>query len=316
MNQGDQISNKRLSFFSHCGNIQSYFFNLIERIILLKKFELFQPQLFILGLPRSGTTLVYQYIVHRLNVSYFTNGVGKYFLSPCLTTFIQKNKCGIYRSDFRSNYGKVLGSNAPREAGDFWGRFFGFEKYISFEELSFKDIRTMQNTIACIQNVFGNKPFVNKNVKHMLRIDALSKVFPKSYFLLLERNLNDVALSNIRAKYRALKNPKEWWSVKPQNYELLKNFPIANQVASQLVALNKKIKDDLLKVPSHRLLHLSYEQFCNEPENLINSLSSSFISSGYRNRKIASFKQSINKPQTCEEDLLIKLIDAESASIL
>ncbi len=31
------------------------------------------PRLFILGLPRSGTTLVSQYIVHRLKVAYLTN---------------------------------------------------------------------------------------------------------------------------------------------------------------------------------------------------------------------------------------------------
>ena len=308
------IQEKLLPLIPRSFGIDKYFFRFIEKIIEMKRFESSQPQLFILGLPRSGTTLIYQYIVHRLNVACFTHEVGRYYHSPCLVTFFQNKIYGPYQSDFRSSYGKITGSASPREAGAFWGRFFGLERYIRYEEVSPKDIRTLQNTVACIQHIFGNKPFVNKNVKHMLRIDALSKIFPDSYFLIVERNLNDVALSTIRARYNVLKNPRDWWSVKPPDYESIKKLPAAHQVARQLMTLKEKLETDLSCVAPDRVLQTRYEDFCNNPEYLIDSLKPPFTSAGYRNNKHASFAPSSNHPQNQEEEELIKLLEVENAS--
>lgn len=313
MNRCEIIQEKLLPSIPGSFGIQKYLFLFIEKIIELKRFESFQPQLFILGLPRSGTTLIYQYIVHRLNVAYFTHGVGRYYYSPSLVTFFQNKIYGHYQSDFRSSYGKIAGPVSPREAGAFWGRFFGLERYVCYEEVSAKDIGALQNTIACIQHIFGDKPFVNKNVKHMLRIDALSKIFPNSYFLIVERNLKDVALSNIRAKYNVIKRPQEWWSVKPLDYESIKNLPAASQVACQLTALRRKIKTDISHVPRHRVIKIRYEDFCINPEHLIDSLKSPFTSAGYRNKERASFAPSSNCPRNHEEKELIKLLEVENA---
>jgi len=284
------------------------YLRLVEKAILLKKYKSDKPQLFILGLPRSGTTLVYQYIVHRFKVAYFTNAVGKYPLSPCLVTFLQTAVYGKYQSDFESNYGKVAGPVAPREAGSFWGRSFGFENYISFENVSTKDINMLQNTIACVQKIFGNAPFVNKNVKHMLRIDAFSRIFPNSYFLVVERNLNNCALSNIRGRYKNLKDLKEWWSVKPPNYEDLKNLPIADQIAHQLISLRIKMESDFSRLPRERILRINYEQFCNEPELLIEKLSTIFEKIEEKNPPRDSFPLSENVPQTTEEKHLLQTL--------
>jgi len=307
LSQVEQFSRKILHLTRRCFEFRTYL-SVIEKIILLKRFESFQPQLFILGLPRSGTTLVYQYIVNRLKVAYFTNGAGKYYLAPCLVTFLQNRIYGEYKSDFKSNYGKVLGTVAPREAGSFWGRFFGIEKYIHYEEISTKDIRTMQNTIFCTQYIFGDKPFVNKNVKHMLRINALSKIFPNAYFLMVERNLNDVALSNLRAKYKILKDPQEWWSVKPLNYEELKDLSAAEQVAYQLIALKNKMESDFSELPPERIFRVNYEQFCKEPESLVRKLKNTLILEGLKNKAQPFFKPSITQPKTSEEENLITLI--------
>ena len=104
--------------------------SLVERLLLNKRYQCSSPQLFIMGLPRSGTTLVYQYIVHRLNVAYFTHGVGKYPDAPCITTWIQHKVHGQYQSAFKSNYGKESGAVAPREAGGWWCRVFDVNNYV------------------------------------------------------------------------------------------------------------------------------------------------------------------------------------------
>lgn len=278
-------------------------------MLLHKEFESTWPQIFILGLPRSGTTLLYQYIVHRFEVAYFTNGVGTYPLSPCLITWLQHKLYGNYKSDFESNYGKVKGSVAPREAGVFWGRFFDLEEYTCYEDLTPEEIHKLRNIIYCIQWIFGGVPFINKNVKHMLRINALSKIFSNSYFLIVERNLKDVALSMIRGRYKNVTNPNEWWSVRPPNYKALKDLSIAEQVGYQLIALQKKMEADFSKISSERILYVQYEKFCDNPDILVEKMKSMFEPVIFRNGPVEYFEKYTNEPQTLEEKKLIGLIE-------
>lgn len=308
MNALKRVKQKTLLGLKRFFNSRIYL-SVIEKAILSRKYQSAQPQLFVLGLPRSGTTLVYQYIVHRLKVAYLTNGVGNYPQSPCLVTFLQTRLHREYQSDFKSYYGKVTGPVAPREAGSFWGRFFSFERYVRHEDVNTKDMDTLKNTIACVQHIFHNKPFVNKNVKHMLRIDALSKIYPNSYFLVVERKLQDVALSVIRGRYASLNDPREWWSVKPPSHEELKHLPVTEQVARQLISLREKMERDFSNVPAEKILRVKYEQFCKNPESLIMELKKNILSVEFRNPEELFFEQSINQPQNPEEEQLVKLVE-------
>ena len=242
---------------------------IVERCLMKKRYQCTAPQLFIMGLPRSGTTLIYQYIVHRLHVAYFTNGVGRFPSAPCITTFLQHKVYGQYISDFQSNYGKVLGPVAPREAGGFWCRFFDIDNYMAFDDLSEHDVCILKNTIACVQHIFERKPFINKNVKHLLRIDALSKIFPNSQFLIVKRDIADVAISLLRGRYKNLSDPRQWWSVRPPDYEKLKNFPIVEQIFYQCISLKQKMEQDISNLPKKRIIRIHYKNFCDNPEDLI-----------------------------------------------
>lgn len=272
-----------------------------------------QPQIFIIGLPRSGTTLVYQYVVHRLQFAYFTNGVGRYPKQPCLITFIQRILCGKYKSDFRSSYGKVTGFVSPREAGSFWCRFFDVDKYMEIDDLSSKEISDLKRTISCIQKLFFNAPFVNKNVKHMLRVSPLSKIFPNSKFLIVERCLKNVGISLLRGRYQHLSNPDTWWSVRPPNYEQLKVLPREEQVAYQVISLKKRMDHDLSKLPSNRVIRVDYNAFCEKPEILTLKLENAIGPIKRRNPAKAKFIPSTNYPENIEEFNLIRILEANNS---
>ena len=279
-----------------------------EKLLLCKNIFTRQPQLFILGLPRSGTTLIYQYIVHRLNVAYFTNGVGRYPVAPCTITLFQKTFHGAYRSDFQSRYGKVSGAVAPREAGSFWASSFGFDDYVCFDQISEHDTQLLQRSVYCVQRIFGNVPFVNKNVKHLLRLGALSKIFPHAVFLIAERDLQDVAISVLRARHKNLHDPTQWWSVKPPNFTELKDLPVEEQVAGQIIALKQKMTDDLALLDPERVLYVRYEEFCRNPESLIKTLETVLGIHKFRNPPEKLFPISHHFPQTPEEKRMQELI--------
>lgn len=266
------------------------------------------PQIFILGLPRSGTTLIYQYITHRLDVSYFTRGVTSFPGSPCIVSFLQTKLFGHYESDFKSVYGKVKGPNAPREAGNFWNKYFDIDAYVETYKQNPKDMEKMVSTISCLQKMLGDKPFVNKNIKHMLRVSRLKSVFPNAVFLVIERDIEQVALSVLRARHDTVNNASEWWSIKPANFEKLKNLDLPSQVSGQLFSVKDRLTNDLLGLDD-RVIRVEYEKFCENPETVIEAIRNK-IKVGIKNRAVSSFKASCKTAETDEErGLLEKLIE-------
>lgn len=271
-----------------------------ERMVLRRNWRAHTPQLFVLGLPRSGTTLIYQWIVHRLDVAYFTNGVGVWPCSPGLVTLAQRLRHGDYRSDFRSEYGKVEGPVAPREAGMVFGGVFGFEDYVAADEVDQAKADRLRRTIALVQRGFGDRPFVNKNVKHVLRVEALARIFPDARFLVIERDVQDVALSIVRARMES-GDPERWWSVRPPEYETLCGLPVAQQVAWQVRSVRRQLDEDVGRLAVGRLIRIDYERFCSEPEQLAALLRDRLGVIGDRNPPVGPFSIARSKPRDDRE---------------
>lgn len=281
---------------------------LAERLCLSRAGSSDRPQLFILGLPRSGTTLVYQYLVHRLRVAYFTSGVGRFPRSPCLVTRRELRRHGEYASDFRSTYGSMGGPAAPHEAGEVWARWFGYEDYVRFEDLTAGDVSSLRRTVACVQHAFGQAPFVNKNVKHLLRVDALARVFPAAQFLVVRRALPDVALSVLRARHANQGDATRWWSARPPDYERLRLLAPPAQVAGQLRSLQRRLDEDLARLDPGRVQVIEYDVFCQRPEALVDTLRPALGNPGHRNGPVDRFDRAANAPRTDEERVLLDLL--------
>ena len=196
----------------------------------------------------------------------------------------------------------------PREAGAWWNRFFDKNSYVELDELEKKQIQQIRNTVACVQNIFGGMPFINKNVKHLLRIEALGRIFPNSKFLIVERDIADVAISILRGRHDNLSDPSEWWSVRPPDYEELKELSVEEQIAKQCNSLTQKMEIDLLKLPNEKVIRIQYEDFCNNPEGLVRKLMLSMSATETKNPIRPFFKISRNCPETQEEIALIELI--------
>lgn len=280
---------------------------LVENININFRHEVDSPQFFILGLPRTGTTLIYQYVVHRLNVAYFTNGVGKYSRSPSLVTLLQKRMCSPYVSNFENNYGRVKGFMAPREAGGFWCRFFSIDNYEKYEEINNRKINIIKKTIFKIQNTFNGAPFVNKNVKHILRLSALARIFPNSYFIIVWRDPIDIGLSLL--KWKKNNGINKWFSVKPKNYEDLKDTHYLDQIANQVYELDKKLRSDILKLNKERIFNIQYKEFCEDPDSVIDFVLKNTKNTGFKNENVKKFDFRKREAKTEEEKKLVRKIN-------
>lgn len=281
-----------------------------EHALLLPAWRPVHPSIFILGLPRSGTTLVYQYVVHRLHVAYFPRAVGRYYRAPCLATALQKLRHPPYTSDFHSCYGNVAGPMAPHEAGRVWGRFFGLHTYVGPGDVSAWQRRILRRTLGCVQALFGGRPFVNKNVKHLLRIPALRALVPNAIFVRVDRSLSDVAVSLLRARYANLKDPTGWWSARPPNHAALEGRPLPEQIARQVYGLRAQLDADGAALPNDAVVSVDYEAFCAAPERLIERLRNVVPGLVPRSAQVPHFTASHNPPQTHEETQLVDCVEA------
>jgi hypothetical protein len=284
-----------------------------ERMFVSRSRPVSAPRLFILGLPRSGTTLVYQYIVHRLKVAYLTNGVGRFPYAPCLTTWFQTRTHRRYRSDFASSYGKVRGAMAPREAGGFWGQYFDPDSYQSADDIPAAAADELRQTVSCIQQIHGGVPFVNKNVKHMQRLGALDGIFGGAHFLMVARPPADVALSVLRARHQVQDDPSRWWSVRPpdDDFEELRGLSPAGQVAGQLRSLGRRLKEDLGRLPEERVLRLEYESFCATPDSVVDLLAPALGELQPANPPVRGFDLVHHRPRNVEEEELLAMVEHE-----
>ncbi len=278
----------------------------VERALLAAPWQCRQPVLFILGLPRSGTTLVSQAVVARTRVAYFTHGVGRNPQAPALVSAAQRLRHGAYVSDFASVYGKVRGANAPREAGGVWMRFFPRDAYVGADGLTPEAAVRLRRTIAATQCLFGGLPFVNKNVKHLLRIPALAGTFPHAHFLVVQRDPRDVALSIWRARHKEASDPRAWWSVRPPEYPTLRHRSIAEQIAGQIVGLRERMQRDLSELAPERVTWLDYDAFCERPDVVLDSLDAAGVRLRRVGRPLPSFEQVRHTPRDAAEAELLE----------
>ena len=232
------------------------------------------PPCFIIGSPRSGTTLIYEALLVRFTFSYFSNIADRFFYSPASATRLGNNilKKRVTGS-FRSTYGQLKGWTAPSEGGRVWNRWIPQSSYLPPDHAQRLPISQIRNTVASISKSM-NAPFVNKNVMHSVHMDVLDRIFPGCYFIEIRRDPS----ANIRSIVRAREKnggPKEehnWWSVKPRDWKTYERASIEEQACAQVYCLKKDIAISAANLPPSRFHTVDYEDFCRYPMDILTGM--------------------------------------------
>ncbi|MHA1386482.1 MAG: sulfotransferase family protein [Candidatus Helarchaeota archaeon] len=219
-----------------------------QRFINMKK-SYYAPPIFIIGLPRSGSTLLYQLLTHYFKVAYFSNLSSTFYTYPATITYLTLPFHKKYKlKSFESNYGFTSGLFAPSEAGAVYRYWFG-------------ETRTQKEKIykTCVKiSDMLQRPFVWKNLNLSYKIDELSKIFPDALFVLIERDLEYICQSVYK---RTIDGPG--LGIKGlTKAELYKSKDMLQTIAQNIKLMNNNIFEsiDNCKV---NFIKIEYTNLCN-----------------------------------------------------
>lgn len=252
------------------------------------------PPLFLVGNPRSGTSLFMQFLSLLGGFAVPSNLLSRFYYAPYLGAKIQelltnpkydyKNEMGITQEkfDIKSDIGKSEGMLAPSEFFHFWRRFLPRydPEYLNKDDLKRVDIQGLQKGIASIESVF-KKPFAAKAIIIQYNLDILINGFPNCLFVFFRRQEKFVMQSIYQARKRFYGDIEFWWSVKPKEYEILKDMDVYHQIAGQVFFTENSIAQQLNRIHEKSKLIFWYEDFCLEPNAIADVIIKKYSELGY-----------------------------------
>ena len=262
--------------------INSTLSSLDRRLVRLYRGSGCRP-LFILGAPRSGTTLIYQLVCHAYRFAYLTRYMSDLYGLHGVLYALSRPFLGQAPAVFSSSYGRVPGLFLPAESGNLWSRWLpwhaGAGHRVEAEAASGRTCANLHEHLAALQAMSG-RPFAFKSVYLSLGAGFLARCLPEARFIRVVRDEFETAVSIYRGRCER-KDPGAWWSVIPPNVEELIHEPLCRQVAEQVEEVNTTLQEDLRRHAPGRFLNVSYEQLCDSPRRVIEGLDEWLKAAGY-----------------------------------
>lgn len=236
------------------------------------------PLIFVIGLPRSGTTLLTQIIAHGLKIGYINNITARFWGAPLhglklSDTLIGKDQV----PQFKSEYGATESLSDIHEFGYFWRKWLkkdGFESITNAKEYEDNiNWGGLKKVLANMESYAGNG-FIFKNIYGSYHISKLDELLHKTLWVYVERDPLDVAISNLNARIKFYGDPGKWWSYVPPEYDKIKDLDPYPQIAGQLHYLKKFYYQELNKLSESKdnKLFIHYDELCANPSNFLKSL--------------------------------------------
>lgn len=240
------------------------------------------PPTFIIGPPRSGTTLVALAIVKAFPSSFFSriavglclvNGTPKPEISSRVTCLAARLFSGV--SKFENRYGSSRRITAPTESEIIWDSLFG-TKYDAIDPASISQSQrdAIEQVVAATENGFGARPFIDKSTTASVRIEALRAIFPDAIFVRVTRDRMSVAQSIIIARQH--RRFHDWIGARPRQCLGMHNESIERQACAQIHYTERGIDEAIKSVGEENFLTVRYSDVCADPNRQIRRVGAFF----------------------------------------
>ena len=234
------------------------------------------PHLFVIGLPRSGTTLTHQVLTWSLDVGYVTNLVARFWLAPSAGAVVSRAVLGATRDgSFASDYGKSIDPAGGHEFAYFWQHWLGIREVADLVDFAGDSERAdWPGAAAAVRRLRAafDKPLVFKTNYAAQFLPAFARTFPMPLFVHVRRDPLEVALSILEARRRYYGDVSTWWATYPPEYDELAARPFAEQIAGQVAGLDRAYSAQIAKAPAELTVEFDYVDLCDDPTAVVETI--------------------------------------------
>ena len=273
--------------------INQPFLKKLEKEFIKNKPEDNSP-IFIIGPPRTGSTLLYQVLISAFKLAYITNFSSFFYKAPALATWLSNPVYSRYKSnEFESSFGFIPGLWSPSEGGKL------MRYWLENREISPAFIR---KTSGGISQIMGG-PFIIKNLLNSLRIEKINSVFNEPIFLYIKRDPVYTCQSNLVMRKKLFGTYKKWWSVKPPDFEKLKNLGPFKQVAGQVRGIENFIEKNIESGKVENIIQINYEDFCVNTQKTMDDIKALILENNIKLKQRDYDLKSLNLKPSREKKL-------------
>jgi hypothetical protein len=264
------------------------------------------PTLHVIGVPRSGTTLLYQVVAAGLEIGYVNNLVAAFWRAPVFG-FRLSRKLGLdrFESSFDSRFGRTRGVGEPHEFGYFWNHHLRYPGLYALPEghegaIDWDGLRTVIVNMAH----WNGGPVAFKPMLLTWHLERMAREMPRTCCVWIRRDLRATALSLLEMRSTLLGSYEAWASLRPHGPDWLAHEPPWRQVAAQVVALDRTLEAAAAALGPGRVLELTYEELCADPRGAVERVRSLLSAHGHepamRELAVSSFEARRRDPLEAE----------------
>lgn len=234
----------------------------------MKNIKINNP-IFIIGAPRSGTTLLYNILCKHHHLSYIT-------LNLLRAGIHRKGRILGYKKNTLAKIYDVIykdkASNAPHEANNFWDKYFGMYDYLTEKDFQPEMVDHYKLLIHNVEKFYNVSRFINKNPQHSMRVRLLYRIFNEIKFIHIIRDGRAASYSMIK---KIEKEPNDSYSISIQN-KILKQYyrqdrsKLYNYGLAWQIIVNKAREAN--EFGHSRYYELRYEDLIQRPVEIISEI--------------------------------------------
>jgi len=237
--------------------------------------------IFIIGVPRSGTTLLYNILSKHPHLGYFTSDDLEFMIPKDKQKEIIQNwkklkfeikKVPQNEDNFFASmaYRKSLGQKIPKpisiEGEIFWKKYFGFD-FIT--DVSDEVKSTLSKEISSLLERQKKQRFLNKAPQNCMRLSALQKCFPDGKFICILRDPRSVISSALE---RQEKEGSFDFGIPIKNIEKFNQLNSVEKWAWAYQEILEQVYKFSLSQDKGAFLKMEYEKLASNPESVIHEI--------------------------------------------
>jgi len=227
-----------------------------------------RPIVFVVGPPRSGTTLVAQALIASLPVAYFNNLTSVFPRSPIVVNKAAPRPCRNERIEFRSFYGKSKKWFGPNDALYFWDRWLGRDRTVIPTAIDEPNRTRLVQFFGAFQEAFP-QPLVAKNNNMNAYAKIVAPLLPTSIFLCLRRDPLYLAQALLKSRRDIHGSDDASYGLDDPAQKGVTDINPYEAVCRQVAFYQKLEREQLEALGPDRYWIVDYETFCSDPNAIV-----------------------------------------------